>query len=73
MSEIIKHKKDGKTYSVQSHLIGKRSEHSLCWQGCKKFKPNDVRNCEIAQNLFKYSLSNGVSTAVWECTSYEAK
>ena len=70
---IIKIKRDGKEVSVQEHLIGKRQEHSLCWQGCKKFKPNDVMNCPIAQNLFAYALSNGIRTAVWECKEYEQK
>ena len=73
MSEIIKHKKGDKEYSVQEHLKGKRSEYSLCWQGCKKFKPDDVTNCPIAQDLFMFSIMKNVTTAVWDCASYEKK
>ncbi len=73
MSKIIKYKKDGKDYSVQEHLKGKRSEYSLCWQDCKKFKPHDTRNCTIAEELFVFTMLKGVRTAVWECTSYEKK
>ena len=70
---VVKINRDGKEVSVQEHLIGKRQEHSLCWQGCKKFKPQNVINCKVAQDLFIYALSNGIRTAVWECTSYEPK
>ena len=70
---VIKHKSEGKTFSVQEHLKGKRSEYSLCWQDCKKFKPNNVQNCKIAQDLAMFAMINGVKTAVWECTSYEKK
>ena len=70
---VVKHKREGKIFSVQENLIGKRSEHSLCWQDCKKFKPQDVMNCKIAQELSMFTVMNGVKTAVWECTSYEPK
>lgn len=70
---IVKHQREGKTFSVQEHLIGKRSEHSLCWQNCKKWKPRDVLNCKIAEELSMFAMLNGVKTAVWECTSYEPK
>lgn len=70
---VIKHNREGKTFSVQEHLVNRRSEHSLCWQNCKRFKPNDVTNCKIAQELFEFTMIRGVKTAVWECTTYEPK
>ena len=45
MGNIIKIKRYGKNVSVQEELVGKRQEHSLCWQGCKKFNLNNVMNC----------------------------
>jgi len=71
MSEIIKNKRDGRDFSVQSHLKGKRSEYSLCWQGCKYFKPNNVINCKIASDLEIFALTRSVTTAVWECASFK--
>jgi hypothetical protein len=70
---IAKIKKNDKEVSVQEHLIGKRQEHSLCWQDCKYFKPMTTTNCPIAQGLYEYNIINGIATAVWECPKYQNK
>lgn len=70
---IIKIKKENKEVSVQEHLIGKRQEYSLCWQGCKNFKPFTTSNCPIAQELYEHNLINGIATAVWECPKFKDK
>jgi hypothetical protein len=68
---IVKIKKENKEVSVQEHLIGKRQEFSLCWQGCMYFNPYTTTNCPIAQKLFEFSLIDGITTAVWECPKYK--
>lgn len=73
MSDIIKNKRGNRDFSVQSRLKGKRSEYSLCWQGCTHFKPNDVTNCRIANDLEIFTMTRGVTTAVWECASFKNK
>ena len=70
---IIKYKRDNKEFSVQEHLKGKRSEYSLCWQNCKYFKPNNILNCQVAEDLYVFSIMRGTTTAVWDCIKYEKK
>jgi hypothetical protein len=70
---IVKITKEGKVVSTQEHLIGKRQDHSLCWQNCVYFKPMTTVNCPIAQTLFEHNLINGIATAVWECPKYKEK
>lgn len=70
---VVKFKRDGKDTYAQEHLMGKRQEHSLCWQGCKHHKPHNVLNCPIAEELYVFSLLHGLRTAVWECQKYQEK
>lgn len=68
---IKKYKHHGELVSVQDHLKGKHREHCLCFQNCKYFIPEDRgKNCDIANNLFQFDITNNVTTPVWECKKY---
>jgi len=51
--------------------LGKGVKYVYVGKYCKKFKPNDVKNCTIAQDLFvSLPMLRGChQLAVWECTS----
>lgn len=71
---IIKYEHHGKIVSVQEENKGKHRDNCLCWQGCKFFKPNPNNgdNCPVAQALYEFDVTHGVTTPVWECQEYKA-
>lgn len=62
----------GHDVAVFSDLKGKHRENCLCWNGCKRFVPeNRGHNCPIANALFTLDVTYGVTTPVFECRDYE--
>ncbi len=74
MIKIVKYKHhNDEEVSVQEHLKGKHSDHCLCWQNCKNFKPGKKENCYIAQKLYSLCVNYNIVTPVWECPLYVKK
>lgn len=58
---------------VQSHLKGKHKEHCLCYQQCKRFKPGEIDNCFLAQEIFELCKKANVVLPVWECPLFSVE
>ena len=72
MSIVRQFEHHGVVVSGQDHLIGKHRDHCLCFQGCKKFIPDDLnRNCKIAQALFRLDILCEITTPVFYCKEFE--
>lgn len=57
---------------VDEELKGRHRLHCLCWQGCKKFTPeNRETNCKIANLVFALCQVAGLVLPVWECPEFE--
>lgn len=58
--------------AVDEDLKGKHRAHCLCFQGCKKFKPEDrEKNCPRANLIFALDVQLDMTTPVWECPEFE--
>ena len=69
---IIKYEHHDNIVCVQEHLEAKHKDHCLCFQGCVKFKPENVNNnCRIANKLYEFDKAFGLVTPVWECPEFK--
>ena len=55
---------------VFDELRGKHKVHCLCFAGCKKFKPMQKDNCEIAQATFDNCVKFNTVTPMYECPEF---
>lgn len=70
MNTIISYEHHGKEVYVQENLKGKHTEHCLCFQNCKFFKPGKPDNCTIAQENFELCKKHNLVTPVYECPKF---
>lgn len=69
--KIVQYVHHGTLVSVIEDLKGTHRSHCLCFQGCKKFKPESEDNCPIAKDTFENCVKHGITTPVFECPAYE--
>ena len=69
--KVIKYVHHNAEVSVMEHLKGTHRDHCLCFQGCKYFKPNTDANCSLAQELYQFDVTHGMTTPVFECPKFE--
>lgn len=68
---IVKYNHHEAEVSVMEHLKGKHRESCLCYANCKYFKPDQLDNCEIAQETFELCVKHNTVTPVFECPKFE--
>jgi len=71
MGEIVKYEHHGVEVFTDSETKGKHRSFCLCFKGCKRFKPGERGNCEIAQHIFRNCQEYNVVTPVFECPQYK--
>ena len=69
MSKFIQYEHYGNTVWVEEKLKGKHRDHCLCFS-CERFKPNQPKNCEIAQGNYEYCVKHNLTLPVWECPKF---
>lgn len=67
---IVKYNHHGKDVFVRGVLKGQHRDHCLCFQGCTRFKPGTVDNCEIAQSVYDNCVKHNIVSPVWECPKF---
>lgn len=73
MASFIRYTHHDKEVWARRTLIGEHRKHCLCWD-CKKFDPQDrIKNCPIANMVYKLCAENDLVLPVWECPVFESK
>jgi len=70
MSKIIWYEHHGALVAVDEELKGKHREHCLCYR-CDLFKPNQVDNCDLAEQNFRACKINNMTMPVYECRIFK--
>ena len=71
MSNVEKYNHHGVDVHVLSDVKGKHRDYCLCFNGCKRFKPESSDNCEIAASNFANCVKYNTVQPVFECPKFE--
>ena len=70
---IERYEHHGVEVSVFSHLKGTHRSACLCFSGCKRFRPGEPDNCQIADANYRLCVEYNIVAPVGECPKYEAQ
>lgn len=71
MNEIVEYEHHNAVVKVRKDLKGKHRSFCLCWNNCQHFKPGQIDNCQIAQDVYKNCVEYNIVTPVFECPKYK--
>jgi hypothetical protein len=71
-SRVVEYEHHGRIVSVMAGNRGKHRRNCICYS-CAQFKPGQPDNCAKAQELYELCKRQGVTTPVWECSTYTGK